>query len=348
MNKPKREAVEISRGIACFLNEYAPHHLTNSSHTLKSYETTLSLYIGYLETIKKIRADSFDEQCFERTTIEDWLSWLATERGCCAGTCNNRLAVIRTFLKYLGSKNLRFLYLANEVVDIPLRKTQRKKVHGMSRDAVKFLLESPDPKETTGLRDLVFMVFLYATAARLDEALSLRVKHLHLDADKPYATVVGKGSKVRTLFLLPKVVSHMKRYLAEYHGSSPDSEALVFFSRNSGPQGKMTQAGISKMLKKHAQKAHEKCPDVPLDLHAHQFRHAKASHWLEDGMNIVQISFLLGHAQLQTTMIYLDITTEQEAQALATLGEERDKKLPAKWKAKGNSLASLCGVKPLK
>ena len=40
--------------------------------------------------------------------------------------------------------------------------------------------------------------------------------------------------------------------------------------------------------------------------------------------------------------------SEQEAQALATLVEERDKKLPAKWKAKGNSLASLCGVKPLK
>ena len=36
------------------------------------------------------------------------------------------------------------------------------------------------------------------------------------------------------------------------------------------------------------------------------------------GMNIVQISFLLGHEQLDTTMIYLDITTEQETKALAT------------------------------
>ena len=67
--------------------------------------------------------------------------------------------------------------------------------------------------------------------------------------------------------------------------------------------------------------------DVPLDLHAHQFRHAKASHWLEDGMNIVQISFLLGHEQLQTTMVYLDITTEEEAKALATLEDENDKKV---------------------
>jgi len=44
-------------------------------------------------------------------------------------------------------------------------------------------------------------------------------------------------------------------------------------------------------------------------------------------MNILQISFLLGHAQLQTTMVYLDVTTEQEAKALATLEDENDKSI---------------------
>lgn len=52
---------------------------------------------------------------------------------------------------------------------------------------------------------------------------------------------------------------------------------------------------------------------VPLTLHAHQFIHAKASHWLENGMNIAQISYLLGHECIQTTMIYLEITTVQES-----------------------------------
>ena len=89
------------------------------------------------------------------------------------------------------------------------------------------------------------------------------------------------------------------------------------------------------------------CDDVPLDLHAHQLRHAKASHWLEDGMNIVQISFLLGHEQLQTTMVYIDITTEQELKALTTLEDENDKKVSKKWKKKGG-LAEFCGVKSMK
>ena len=90
--------------------------------------------------------------------------------------------------------------------------------------------------------------------------------------------------------------------------------------------------------------AHEICKDVPLNLHAHQFRHAKASHWLEDGMNILQISFLLGHEQLQTTMIYMDITTEDEVQALATLEDENDKKVSPKWKKADGSLMDFCGI----
>lgn len=75
---------------------------------------------------------------------------------------------------------------------------------------------------------------------------------------------------------------------------------------------------------------------------------AKASHWLEDGLNIVQISYLLGHAQLQTTMVYLDISLEQKKEALATLEDEKDKNVKAKWKRSGNSLSAFCGLKEIK
>ena len=65
-------------------------------------------------------------------------------------------------------------------------------------------------------------------------------------------------------------------------------------------------------------------------------------------MNIVQISFLLGHEQLQTTMVYLDITLEQELKALATLEDEEDRTVSKKWKTGTGSLAAFCGVKSLK
>ena len=91
----------------------------------------------------------------------------------------------------------------------------------------------------------------------------------------------------------------------------------------------------------YAEKAHEKCKEVPLCLHAHQFRHARASHWLEEGMNIVEISVLLGHEQLATTMRYLDISTEDQMKALATLEDENDTKVNAKWMNNNGSLKSL-------
>ena len=110
----------------------------------------------------------------------------------------------------------------------------------------------------------------------------------------------------------------------------------------------MSQNAVNKQLRKHAQTARAACGEVPADIHAHQLRHAKASHWLEDGMNIVQISFLLGHAQLQTTMVYLDITTEQKAKALATLEDENDISAPKKWRSEDGSLSALCGIRSMK
>lgn len=51
-------------------------------------------------------------------------------------------------------------------------------------------------------------------------------------------------------------------------------------------------------------------------------------------INVVQVSFLLGHEQLETTMRYLDITTEDKIKVLATLEDEAQKTIPKKWKNK--------------
>jgi len=74
---------------------------------------------------------------------------------------------------------------------------------------------------------------------------------------------------------------------------------------------------------------------------APHFRHAQASHWIEDGLSIVEIQFLLGHEQIETTMKYLDITTDQKVKALATLESETDKKISRKWKKSDGSLTDF-------
>lgn len=344
MKKSNEEAYRIAHYIHIWLKEYAPSFKSNSSHTIKSYSQTLSLFINFLEVEKKVAPSDFCSKWFSRDYIEQWILWLKNERNNGPETCNNRLASLRAFLKYLGDKDISFLHLSLGASQIPRQKTMRKKVNGMSKKAVQALMTVPDISTRTGRRDLVLLIVIYSTAVRIDEILSMKLKHLHLETNRPYTTVIGKGSKIRTLYLLPRAVEHLKKYLKEFHPGKPDPDSYLFYSRNTGAMGKMSQVAVNRQLKKHALYAHKICDEVPLGLHAHQIRHAKASHWLEDGMNIVQISFLLGHANIQTTMAYLDITTEQEAKALATLEDEDKTGMSKKWRFNLSKLSSFCGV----
>lgn len=347
MKKVTNEAHKLAKHMCGWINVHIPSIQSNSPHTIRGYAVTLSLFVDFLEREKKINPSSLVGECFSREYIEEWILWLKNKRSCSGETCNIRLAAIRAFLKYLAEKDIAYLSLYQSATLIPRQKVVRKKVTGMSREVVKILMSTPDASTKTGQRDLVLLIVLYCTAARIDEILSMKINQLHLEANKPYLTVIGKGLKIRTLYILPKAVAHLKKYLKEFHPAEPDPDAYVFYSRNKGLLGKMSPEGVNKQLKKYAAIAHQTCKDVPVDLHAHQIRHAKASHWLEDGMNIVQISFLLGHANLHTTMVYLDITTEQESKALATLEDENQKNIPKKWKNKSNSLASFLNVKQI-
>jgi site-specific recombinase XerD len=347
MKKATLEAYQLAGYIYDWICVYAVSIQSNSPHTIRGYKIALSLFVGFLEKEKKISPSSLAGECFSRKYVEEWILWLKNKRNCSGETCNIRLAAIGAFLKYLAGKNIAYLPMYLEIMLIPRQKVIRKKVTGMSKEAMKILMSIPKVSTKTGQRDLVLLIVLYCTAARIDEILSLKISQLHLDTNKPYITVVGKGLKIRTLYLLPKAVAHLKKYLRDFHVAEPNPDAHVFYSRNKGIMEKMTPESVNQQLKKYATIAHRICSDVPVNLHAHQIRHAKASHWLEDGMNIVQISFLLGHANLQTTMVYLDITTEQESKALATLEDEDKQNIPKKWKTESNSLAAFLGVKKI-
>lgn len=206
-------------------------------------------------------------------------------------------------------------------------------------------MNEPDLGTKTGRRDLTLLMMLYGTAGRIGEILSVKVEHLHLDAPRPYVNLYGKGGKMRTAYLLPRIASNLRGHLQEFHGAKPCSDDYLFYSRVGGIKGILTGPAIDKRIKKYAAAAHEKCKDVPVKAHAHQFRHAKASHWLEDGINIVQVSFLLGHENLETTMKYLDITSEEKINAMATLESEKGRSATKKWKNNDGTLSDFLGMK---
>ena len=296
MRKNKAEAALFARYISEFLYDYAPCFLTHSDHTIKSYRDTINLYVAFLEG-EGITPSSFGRKAFEKPLIEKWIQWLISERHSCPDTCNVRLGSLRVFLEYIGSKDICLLYLYHEAKTIKRQKCQKKKVKGLTRDAVSSILDAIDTTSMIGRRDMALLSLLYGTAARIGEI---------------------------------------------QHGNHANPDSHLFYTRVGGrKENKLTEAAINKRIKKYAFLAHEKNPDVPLDTHAHQFRHAKASHWLEDGINVVQIRYLLGHENLETTMKYLDITPSEKAEALATLEREKTSTQPKKWKNSDGSLSAF-------
>lgn len=345
MRKPNKEALTLAKHISFFINNYAPQFLSQSKNTLKSYKTALYLYIVFLESSLKITQADISIDVFNKSNIEKWIMWLKDERKCKDDSINVRLASLRTFLKYLSDKDKSYMDVYIESLTIPHLKTAKRKIKGMSKKAIKALLATPNVSTKTGRRDLNIMILLYSLALRIDELLSLKLKDIHLDNDNPFINIIGKGNKIRTMYIMNKNIKFLKKYINEFHGLNYDMEEYLFFSKSKGKYTKLTQPAIAKQLKKYALAAHNKCDEVPLDLHAHQFRHARASHWLQEGINIVQISFLLGHANLETTMVYLDVTDEDIEKALYKLQDEEEKKIEAKWKNNECDLASLFGLK---
>lgn len=343
MKSKNKDGLKIAKLISDYLYSYAPSFLTNSNCTLKSYKDTLRLYLSFLEG-EGITPETLSKEHFGKEYIEKWIYWMKYSRNCSPETCNVRLGALRTFIKFLSSRDVEFLYLAQESSIIKRQKCAAKKFSGMSRNAVTSILAAPDTTTRTGIRDLAFLALLYSTAARLDEIRSIKIAHLHINDSRPYIVLFGKGGKMRTAYILPRIVTYINAYIKDFHDDSLDPEAFLFYSRVGGKYAKLSETALDKRIKKYAEIARKHCDEIPPNVHAHQFRHAKASHWLEDGVSIVQISFLLGHAQLETTMKYLDITTDQKVAALATVDDENTKTLPKRWKRKDGSLKEFCGL----
>ena len=337
MTKVNKESIDIANYINKYLNGYIQSSKSTSECTLKSYRDSLRLYLEYLETMG-INLTNLSYDCFNNKNIENWLIYLKDSRNNTNQTINLRLTSLKVFLEYLGKQDISLLHIHTEACTISKRKTPKTKVKGISKKAIQTLFNCIDQTSKDGRKDLTMFILMYNTGARLNEILSLRLKDVILNVKEPYVSIVGKGNKLRCLYLLPKTVEHLEKYINENHINSNNDDYL-FYSKIKGKQSKLSEQSVEKQLRKWANVANKLCLEIPLNLHPHQLRHSAATHWLDDGMNIVQISYLLGHEQLQTTMVYLEITTAQKAKALEIIDDTKNEKI---WVSEINSLTELC------
>lgn len=170
------------------------------------------------------------------------------------------------------------------------------------------ILDAAAGDTPSGLRDRALLEFLYATGARISEAVGLDVDDLRLDTPDGGPAVVrlfGKGSKER---LVP-IGSYAARALDAY--AVRGRPALVAKGRGTpalflnARGGRLSRQSAWTILKDVAEKA-----QITRDVSPHTLRHSFATHLLEGGADVRVVQELLGHASVTTTQVYTLVTAD--------------------------------------
>ena len=308
-----------------YLLEYLPSQRQFSENTVKSYRQGLNLFVSYLRNVMQIPTNRITFQDCTRDSVLGYLDWLSAERGCGPTSVNQRLMVLRSFLKYAGETDCTYAAFGIDVATVPTRKARGREVSFLSEQELKVLLAQPDARKRTGHRNQFFMILMYDTAARCGELLNLKLRDLRLDGANSVVSLHGKGDKTRIVPLLPETVEHCRRYIQTFHGNVlHDKSEFVFYTTSHNTRTQMSADTVALFMSKYGTIAREIYSEMPEHIHPHMLRHTRAMHLYRQGMPVHLLSEYLGHANYETTKIYAYADTEMKRIAVAKADMLRD------------------------
>lgn len=250
-------------------------------------ERTLSDYRYYLERFfngftGKTEAD------LRKRVIEFFSGKLAP------ATFNIRRAYLKSFFNWCLRKGI----LSSNPINFKRRKDEGR-ARAVPKEVIKKLLELPNRKTFTGLRNFTLILFTLDTGIRPKEALSLKVKDFNLEGKEvEVPTFYAKTRKKRILPLSVPTCVWLKRLIKARPKDWNNEEVPVFCNREGK---KLSVASWSQTLERYSKKLGYKI--TPYDL-----RHTFAIYSLREGMSPFALQRILGHADLNTTKRYLALT----------------------------------------
>jgi site-specific recombinase XerD len=174
------------------------------------------------------------------------------------------------------------------------------------------VLDAADGATRAGVRDQALLLMLYNTGARVSEIANLKLSDLRLD-DVPQVRLWGKGRKERSCPLWPETAEALRAYLQERTPRDPRCEQ-VFLNARGCP---LTRFGIRHILHKHVLHAQGTCPSLAnRRVSPHTLRHTTAMHLLRSGNDVNMVSYWLGHADINSTHVYVEIDMEMKRRML--------------------------------
>ena len=202
-------------------------------------------------------------------------------------TVNLRIIGINKYLDYCKQTDL-------ELKPIKIQ-SQNFIENAISNDD--YLLLKNRLKADGRIKDYFIVWFLAATGARISEFLQLEIA----DVQTGYRDIMGKGSKIRRLYIPASLQTEMLEHLKTEGRTS----GVLFLNKAGKP---LTSRGVSEILKSAAIR-YDLNPD---DVYPHAFRHLFARNFLEKNSDIALLADLMGHESIETTRIYLRRTSQEQ------------------------------------
>ena len=269
-------------------SDYLTNQKANSVNTRESYLRDTLYFLEYLSDTGTDPLQA-DEQ-----TVQGYVDHLH-ELKRSPTTISRNLASVRCFYKFLI---FRGLVENNPAKGIKLEKTVKKLPQVLSGEESELLLAQPDITEPKGCRDKAMLELLYATGIRASELINLNIKDLNLRSGVLYC----RGSKgVRSIPVYPSAVVAVSDYIYRMRGliTGPESGNALFVNLNGG---RLTRQGFWKIVKGYATEA-----GITKEITPHTLRHSFALHLLENGASVKDIQTMMGHADISSTQVYVQL-----------------------------------------
>lgn len=216
------------------------------------------------------------------------------------------LVAIRAFLKYLIVEEKLNVLPPDQII---LGKSDERIPKVLDDEHMKILFSMQDLNRRSGIRDHAILEMLFSTGLRVSELVKLNRDDVNLESGE--FSVLGKGRKVRTVYLSDSAKSWILRYLStrndifkplflRYSGKKMEEADLE------GESLRLTVRSIQRMIKKYIQRA-----GISVDATPHTLRHTFATGLLREGADLRSVQELLGHSNVSTTQIYTHLTNKQ-------------------------------------
>ena len=210
------------------------------------------------------------------------------EHNCSKVTLNNYRRNLNSFFAWLEEEN--------HILKSPMKRIHNIKTNKVVKEVISEEQIEKLRDACSNLRDLAILDLLYSSGMRIGELVNLNRRDINLDDLE--CVVFGKGGKERRAYFDAKTKHDLEKYLA----SRDDDDPALFVSQRR-PHIRISGGQVESRFR-------ELGHSIGIRVHPHKFRRSMATRALNKGMPIEQVQKLLGHNQLDTTLIYAQVSQD--------------------------------------